>query len=492
MKVKRRNTIILVLMVTSQLLLTGFVFQWLSSQYRGERIKLLGDLKTLYITSQNEILDSILLKTYVKPVLADSAAFILTSSSSFNDTLIREAIVNAEKNISQGIRWSDSAMVTVNLSHSMDPAADINIKSSLRKSPSDMLLKSVKLIVAHMEDTSISGNRIVRRFSFDIDTSVFKSTYAAKLTGSGMAFAVGWNCARDSATDISDRKGLIINPSADITMPAALVSGYGNYLLKRILPQVLFGIILVLITAMAFYAAYRSIRYQTALNELRNEFIGNITHELKTPVATLRVALESLGNYNMKSNPRLLDEYLGLASSETRRLEDLINRVLDHTQLEERGNSLELKELDMDRVIEEVVNLMNQRAGNGGRIEYRNVGGKKNVLGDRLYLQGVLMNIVDNGIKYCDKVPHIKIDMKAEDRFTVIEISDNGPGIPEVYQKRIFDKFFRVPSGNVHNVKGYGLGLSFASMIMKLHGGTISVRNLNPGCSFILKLPATG
>jgi two-component system phosphate regulon sensor histidine kinase PhoR len=200
------------------------------------------------------------------------------------------------------------------------------------------------------------------------------------------------------------------------------------------------------------------------------------------------VALEALGNFNMKKEPELMEEYLRLASEETHRLGELINRVLDHTLLEQKKHPLELKEIDLNRLISEVVNTMRIKLGKKGRIEF-NAGLDIRIAGDPLYLKGVFINLIENSIKYCDKEPVINILASKNDDETVIEINDNGPGVPSEYQKKIFEKFFRLPSEDVHNVKGYGLGLSFASLVMELHNGSIKVRNLSPGSSFILKFP---
>lgn len=490
MNTRKNHSIIPVLMILSQLLLTVFVIQWLGSQYREERKILLGNLKSYYIDSQNALLDSMLLKTYVDPVLSDTTIFIMKSSGKVNDTLVKKAVFTSGNGLIKDIRRGDSAFITVSLKSYEDSSVNIISQPHIQNSPDELLLKSVKLIVAHMHDTAISGNRVVRRFSFNLDTSEFKSTYAGKLKGSGMAFAIAWDCTADSSSNARSLKGLMVNPSSGTAMPAAFISGYSGYLFARIMPQILFGFILVVITALAFFASYRSIKYQSAVNELRDEFIGNITHELKTPVSTLRLALESLRNINMKADPGMLEEYLGLATSETIRLEELINRVLDHSQLEEHENSLDLKELEIDSLINEVVDLMSHRPGMAGRIEFRVTGDKKRVMGDRLYLHSVLVNLIDNSIKYCDKEPLIKIELRSEGRHNVIEVSDNGPGIPRDYLGKIFDKFFRVPADNIHNVKGYGLGLSFVSLVITLHKGRVEVRNLNPGCSFIISLPS--
>jgi two-component system phosphate regulon sensor histidine kinase PhoR len=201
------------------------------------------------------------------------------------------------------------------------------------------------------------------------------------------------------------------------------------------------------------------------------------------------VALEALGNYNMKKEPRVMEEYLQLASEETKRLGELINRVLDHTLLEQKEHPLDLIEIDLNKLITDVVSIMNRKTGSKGIIEFNREDHNITLVGDLLYIKGVLINLIDNSIKYCDTDPVITVSAERKSKYIVVEIKDNGPGIPEEYQKKIFEKFFRLPSENVHNVKGYGLGLSFASLVMELHKGSIEVKNLNPGCSFKLKFP---
>ena len=184
-----------------------------------------------------------------------------------------------------------------------------------------------------------------------------------------------------------------------------------------------------------------------------------------------------------------MEEYLRLASEETQRLGELINRVLDHTLLEQKQHPLDLKAIDLNRLIKEVVDTMKIKLGKKGTIEFIAPEDSIIMSGDPLYLKGVFINLIDNSIKYCDKEPVIKIvAVKNEDEI-VIEINDNGPGIPAEYREKVFEKFFRLPSEDIHNVKGYGLGLSFASLVMELHKGSIEVRNLSPGSSFILKFP---
>ena len=302
-----------------------------------------------------------------------------------------------------------------------------------------------------------------------------------------MKLNISWE--EKAVSHSESRNILYVNPANPFSLPGVSITKYNGYLAGKILPQILFGLILIFITGFAFVISYRRLRDNVILNNLRNEFISNMTHELKTPVATIAIALESLGRYNMRNEPEVMDEYLRLASSETKRLTELINRVLDHSMLEENNQLLKPVLTDVNSLVSDVTRNMQQRFEKCGSIEFKPSPEKINVLCDPLFLRGVIINLIDNSIKYCDKDPVIRILSDAESGSAIIEVSDNGPGIPEEYHNRIFEKFFRMPTGNVHNVKGYGLGLSFAALVMKLHKGSISITNLDPGCSFKLRLP---
>lgn len=439
-------------MLTSQLLLTLFVLYWLQTQYRIEKERLVNELTGLYTETQNEIIDTLLFRSYVNPVLSHPES------------------VRVEHRPGSGNMSNDT--------------------TRLRKINDEMILRSVKLIISHSKDTSNRKEPLIRYLLNNPDTGYFKKNFHERLRGAGMKFNISFDDNKASADNKNRTDILYVNSLNPLSLPAVSVTHYKGYLTGKILPQILFGVSLILITALAFWLSFRSIRNHIILNSLRNEFISNMTHELKTPVATLSVALESLGKYNMRKEPAVMDEYLKLASLETKRLEDLISRVLDHSLLEENNQFLNLLVTDINPLITEVAAIMRQRLEGPGTIDFLPSVEKISILGDPLFLKGVLINLLDNSIKYCDKVPVIKIVTRKDKGSVVIEVADNGPGIPAEYQKRIFEKFFRLPSGNVHNVKGYGLGLSFASLVIKLHKGSISVRNNNVGCTFFLKIPA--
>lgn len=488
MKVNK-NRRILILMITSQFLLTLFVIHWLWSQYRSEKEVLVKELTGFWIDSRDQVIDTLVFRNYVNPVLLEKNIKVGGKNLNISGMIVADSAISlTPEQLKESKALTGKDIITVRINHSTDTtkgSKDTLVKQGLAE---DFLIRSVKMIVSHAGDTSGSAQNI-RGFSLKADTAMFKKHFSARLSGAGMRLNINWEIKGDSGDKMDHKRLLLINPMTQFPFPEAVVAGYTVYLTGKIMPQIIFGILLVFITALAFALSYRSIQQQSVLNNLRNEFISNITHELKTPVATLSIALESLRRYNMQTDPVVLDEYLRLASQETKRLEELINRVLDHSMLEEHSTLLNLRDTDLGLLISEATEIMKPRLGAGGKLTVVPSDRVLTLQCDALYIKGVIINLIDNSVRYCDKEPVITISSRLENGFAVIEVNDNGPGIPVEYQSKIFEKFFRLPSENVHNVKGYGLGLSFAALVMKIHRGSISVRNLEQGCSFIIKLP---
>ena len=452
MRTEKKQKRILLLMVLTQLVLTAFVTYWLHAQYLASRDRLEKDLSVFYVNTQHELVDSLLFRKYVHPALA-------------------------------GGRF-----VRVDIRQDTDSSRAVQDSVFALRRTEDMILRSVRMIVSRSGDSARTPKAHASEVSLMIDSTEFRRYYKDRLTEAGMDFAISWDEADSDSVTVMKGKYILIDPMRGSPLPPARISGYRGYLLLSVLPQVTFGLFLVLLSALAFILAYRNLRDHAVLNNLRNEFINNITHELKTPVATLSVALEALGKYNLRNEPEILENYLLLASKETSRLEELINRVLDHSLMENSSQMANMEKTDINTLAGEAVDLMKIRL-NTGTISFFPADRPAVTLCDRLYMKSVFLNLIDNSLKYCDKTPEVKVTVRGENRHVVIEVSDNGPGIPAEYHERVFEKFFRLPSGNIHNVKGYGLGLSFAMLVMRLHGGSIDFINHKTGCSFTVKLP---
>ncbi|HWR33318.1 MAG TPA: HAMP domain-containing sensor histidine kinase [Chitinophagaceae bacterium] len=264
------------------------------------------------------------------------------------------------------------------------------------------------------------------------------------------------------------------------------------YLLKRISMPILFSVILLGITILSFVVLYRNLRKQRKLSELKNEFISNITHELKTPIATVGVAIEALRNFNAINDPQKTKEYLDISQNELHRLSLLVDKVLKLSMFENKQLDLKFEPVNLKEIVDEVTaSLKLQLEKNNAKVSVAQ-NGDLALQGDRLHLLSVVFNLLDNAIKYSNGDPSIQIELNGDEQNVELSIKDNGIGIPQEYENKVFEKFFRVPAGDTHNTKGYGLGLSYAAHVVKKHNGIISV-NSQPGLGtrFTIILPKT-
>jgi two-component system phosphate regulon sensor histidine kinase PhoR len=242
----------------------------------------------------------------------------------------------------------------------------------------------------------------------------------------------------------------------------------------------------------AFLVLYRNLRKQRKLAELKNEFISNITHELKTPIATVGVAIEALKNFNAIDNPERTREYLDISQNELHRLSLLVDKVLKLSMFENQGVELKYETLNLRGIVTEVVESLKLQLEKFKATVDVQYNGETELRGDRLHLLSVVFNLLDNALKYRSAEKEVKIDVQINGTADAVQliIRDNGIGISPEYQEKIFEKFFRVPHGDTHNAKGYGLGLSYVAQVIKKHGGTIAVQSV-PGEStaFTITLP---
>jgi two-component system phosphate regulon sensor histidine kinase PhoR len=262
-------------------------------------------------------------------------------------------------------------------------------------------------------------------------------------------------------------------------------------LLREISPQILFSLFLTLITGGSFIVLYRSLRAQERLMEMKNDFINNISHELKTPVATVSVAIEALRNFNGLENPRLTDEYLSIAQNELARLTLMTDKILKTTIFEKKGITLTQEVVDLELIVQQVLNsckLLFERQG--ASVTFVKEGTHFVIQGNEAHLTNVVFNLLDNALKYSRINPVIIVTLRQLGGSVRLIVEDNGIGIAPEFQKKIFEKFFRVPTGDVHNAKGYGLGLSYVASVMRSHGGSIQVKSqVANGSIFTLEFP---
>lgn len=262
------------------------------------------------------------------------------------------------------------------------------------------------------------------------------------------------------------------------------------FIFKRIAIPILFSVFLVAFTAVSFSLLYRNLLRQNRLANIKNEFISNITHELKTPIATVSVAIEALRNFNANLDRERTKEYLDISSNELQRLSLLVDKVLKLSMFEKKEIDLQYEVLDMKDLVQEVTSSLRLQFEKHHAEVNISADGDTVLEGDRLHLVSVVFNLLDNAIKYSSDAPKIDVEMKGGDNSVDLIIKDSGIGIPEEFRARIFEKFFRVPTGNLHNAKGYGLGLSYVAHVVNKHNGTINVESIpGDGSKFIISLP---
>ena len=271
----------------------------------------------------------------------------------------------------------------------------------------------------------------------------------------------------------------------------AAFSNPTSYLLGRMkLPISMAFLLLAFITA-AFVFLYFNLRQQQRLAITRDEFIGNMTHELKTPIATVQVAVEALRHFNALDDPQKTKEYLDISAIELQRLSMLVDKVLKLSLFENRAIELNRHTIDLHQLAAEVIAGMKlQFEKTGAVVQLTAAGNNFPVSADRMHMASALSNLLDNALKYSPSRPVITVHLSRQEDLITMAVSDNGIGIPAAYIGRVFEKFFRVPSGDHHNIKGYGLGLSYVQHIVTRHNGSISVQSKEgKGSTFTINLP---
>lgn len=257
-----------------------------------------------------------------------------------------------------------------------------------------------------------------------------------------------------------------------------------------IVPSVFFSLLLLVTFIFTIYIVFR----QKKLSEMKNDFINNMTHELKTPVSTISLAAQMLKDSDITKSPDVFKHISGVINDETKRLSFLVEKVLQMSLFERQKAALKLKEIDANDLVANVANTFVLKVEKyGGTLDIDLRATDSDIYVDEMHITNVLFNLMDNAVKY--RRPEVPLTLMArtwnENGKLLISVEDNGIGIKKEYLKKVFDRFFRVPTGNVHDVKGFGLGLAYVRKIIEDHKGTIRAESGegNVGTKFIITLP---
>ncbi len=224
---------------------------------------------------------------------------------------------------------------------------------------------------------------------------------------------------------------------------------------------------------------------------MKTDFINNMTHEFKTPISTIALACEALKDNDIQKTELLYDNYVGVIDEENGRLGLMAEQILQTAIIDKGQLKLKKSLINVNDIINVAIGSKNMEVeSKGGKIELQLYARHSEVIADNIHLTNVIINLLDNAIKYCIEKPDIVINTNNSGKNILIRIKDNGIGISKSNRKKIFEKLYRVPTGNIHNFKGFGLGLSYVKTIVEQHDGNIMVDSeLGKGSTFTFQLP---
>lgn len=265
-----------------------------------------------------------------------------------------------------------------------------------------------------------------------------------------------------------------------------------QYVVQTMWGMLLISALLILLIMSAFLFTIITIFRQKKLSRIKNDFINNMTHELKTPISTISLACEALSDPDMSANAERTKAFIGMISEENKRLGILVENVLRSAILDRGDMKLVVETINIHEIIQGVVrNIAIQVKKHNGTIRTYLDAPNPVIEGDKVHLTNVLYNLIDNAVKYSPDGPVITITTRNTPSGLMFGVSDEGLGIPKEYQGKIFDKLFRVPTGNIHDVKGFGLGLSYVQAVVLKHHGNIQLQSeLKKGSAFNVFIPS--
>lgn len=263
--------------------------------------------------------------------------------------------------------------------------------------------------------------------------------------------------------------------------------------LKSLLWRIIMSVFFTLIILAAFFLTVRTMLKQKKLAEIKNDFINNMTHEFKTPIATISLAVDAMRNEKVIQDRGKMSYFSGIIKEENQRMNRQVETILKASQLEKQEVDLNLKPVHVHEVIQDVVdNFTLQLEEKKGKVELQLNAQTDLVNADEVHFSNLVNNLVENAVKYAkdDVPPQIKLTTQSNGKHFTMRIEDNGIGMNKDTVKRIFEKFFRAHTGNVHNVKGFGLGLSYVKTMVEAHDGDIKAEStLGKGSAFTIDLP---
>jgi two-component system phosphate regulon sensor histidine kinase PhoR len=267
------------------------------------------------------------------------------------------------------------------------------------------------------------------------------------------------------------------------------MNGYIYSSIRFMIPSVIFTFVLLITFVFTIVVIFRQKRY----TEIKNDFINNMTHELKTPIASISLAAQMLNDESVAKSPSMMKHLGGVINDESKRLRFLVEKVLQMSMFDRKKAIFKKKQLDLNEMIENIANSFTLRVEHtGGKIYTEIEAIDSAIYVDEMHFQNAIFNLMDNAVKYRKPDQPLDIYLKTwnDEEHLYLSVKDTGLGIKKENLKKVFEKFYRVHTGNVHDVKGFGLGLAYVKKIVDLHNGEIKIESeYGKGTKFTIKLP---
>ena len=254
--------------------------------------------------------------------------------------------------------------------------------------------------------------------------------------------------------------------------------GYRSYLMSALLPELGSSIVLLGVIIFCFVYTIRTILKQKEFSGRLVDFINNMTHEFKTPISTIALASEALTQPDVRSSRTRISRYTKVITDENRRMRNQVDKILQIATLEEGETEFDTTPVDMHEIIDRAVaNIELQVTARNGSVTKQLNAERAVIRADAVHIENVIHNVLENALKYSDKEPVIAVTTTNADTSLIITVTDHGIGISKDHLEKVFEKYYRVPTGNIHDVKGFGLGLSYVKLIVESHKGTVELRS---------------
>ena len=285
--------------------------------------------------------------------------------------------------------------------------------------------------------------------------------------------------------------------------PNDIITGWAPYKLVVLFPDIntylyksqagllIFSLLFTLFILITFFVTIKMILFQKKVSEIKTDFINNMTHEFKTPIATISLASDNISNEKVIHNPEMIRSFLNIIKEENKRMNSQVERVLQMSLIEKKDFSIVKAEIDIHQLISKAIDKIKlQLNERGGEIKTQLNATNSKISCDEIHLTNVMVNLLENAIKYSKDKPEITITTDDRSKGILIVVEDKGIGMTKEQQSKIFEKFYRAEGGNVHNVKGFGLGLSYVKAVIDAHNGEIKVESeKDAGTKFVIYLP---